>query len=182
MPGTVRLAAVRGLTLYVPGKKVSFTGYHEAATDVGLALGPFGRCAHNYNRTKFHAPSRSPGMSYVVMSSRGRPNPATSAVDAVMPANALALSPVTGVVANVKRYRLYNTYRDYRISISPTGRPDLRVIVIHLDGLLVGRGSVLFAGVTPLGRPRVFPFRSQVNDYVGPDIPHIHVEVKLFGT
>jgi hypothetical protein len=27
----------------------------------------------------------------------------------------------------------------------------------------------------------VFSFRSQVNDYVGPGIPHIHIEVNRIG-
>jgi hypothetical protein len=27
----------------------------------------------------------------------------------------------------------------------------------------------------------VFPFSSQVNDYIGPGIPHVHIEVNTLG-
>jgi hypothetical protein len=33
----------------------------------------------------------------------------------------------------------------------------------------------------PIARVQVLPFRSQVNDYVGRDVPHIHIEVKNVG-
>lgn len=38
-------------------------------------------------------------------------------------------------------------------------------------------GDRVVAGVTPLGRARSFPFRSQVDRYVRGGRPHVHVEV-----
>jgi hypothetical protein len=98
-----------------------------------------------------------------------------------MHAETVVRSPVTGTVARVKPYRLYGRYVDLRLVLDPTGERGLRVVVIHLTRLRVRPGSPVVAGVTPIGSARPFPFRSQVNDYVGGGIPHVHVEVKRVG-
>jgi hypothetical protein len=121
------------------------------------------------------------GPRYIVWPSRGRPHRPTSAVDVATRIGDGVLSPVTGTVWRVKRYRLYGAYFDLRISVIPSGHPELRVIIIHVAHVRVRRGSILVAGVTPIARVRVLPFRSQVNDYVGGGVPHIHIEVKSVG-
>jgi hypothetical protein len=156
-------------------------GYHEASYPVTLALSPVGRCVRDYNRTKFRKPAPGPGPAYFVMSSRGRGQPATSAADIALPRGTIARSPVTGVVVVAKPYRLYGRYPDVRIAIRPDAVRGIEVIVIHVDRVRLHRGDRVFAGVTPLGIPRVFPFRSQVNDYIGPGIPHVHIEVNRIG-
>ena len=176
-PGTMAFAQVGSLTLYLPSTHLVAVAYHEAALPEAARMSPLGSCIRNANRYKFTIPSSSPGPRYIVMSSRGRTHPATSAVDMAMAARQVALSPITGVVANIKGYHLYGRYLDFRLSLIPADHPGLRVIVIHVTNLRVHRGSTLVAGVTPIGSPRVFSFRSQVNDYVGPGIPHIHIEV-----
>jgi hypothetical protein len=115
------------------------------------------------------------------MSSRGRPHPATSAADIAMLPNAAVLAPVTGTVKSVKTYRLYGTYVDLRLAITPTGHLRLRVVMIHVRAVLVHPGDLVYAGVTRVASVRVFPFSSQVNDYIGPAIPHVHIEVKEIG-
>jgi hypothetical protein len=180
-PGTAAFASVRGVTLYLPVRSPIAVGYHEASLPDALALRPLGRCAHDYNRTKFVPPRASDGPEYLVMSSRGRPHPATSAADVALLPDVAVLAPVTGTVKSVKTYRLYGAYPDLRLAITPDGHPRFRVVLIHVRALLVRPGDVVFAGVTRIARVRVFPFSSQVNDYIGPGIPHVHIEVKEIG-
>lgn len=180
---TQAFATVHGIQLYLPATsdRIVKIGYHEASYPVALALTPLGTCVRDFNRTVFAKPSPTPGPDYIVMSSRGRGHPATSAADVAMPRGTTVLSPVTGVVRSAKPYRLYGRYRDVRISIQPEGLTGIEVVVIHVDRVVVHRGDRVFAGVTALGVPRVFPFSSQVNDYIGPGIPHVHIEVNRLG-
>jgi hypothetical protein len=181
-PGTRAFARREGLKLYVPVKHPLLIGYHEASLPGALAFRPIGHCSHDYNRTRFTCPPPARGPPYLIMSSRGRVDPPTSAVDVAMRPGAVVLSPVTGVVLSVERYRLYRTYPDVEITLGAEGFPGLRVLLIHIQGIRVRRGDFVVAGRTPLGRPRRFPFGSQVNDYVGTGILHVHIEVKRRGT
>jgi hypothetical protein len=181
-PSTEAFAQVRGLALHVPVGRAVGIAYHEAAKARALRLTPLGRCLRNENRTRFKKPAPTAGPRYVVMSSRGRGHPATSAVDVAMAPGAEVLSPVTGTVSRVKRYRLYGVYRDFRLSLKPAGHDDLRAIVLHVTDLRVKPGTVLVAGATVLGTVRVFSFRSQVNDYFGRGVPHVHLEVQRVGS
>jgi hypothetical protein len=180
-PRVVPMASVRGLTVDVPGDHVTQVAYHEASLPQALSLRPLGRCLRNANRTKFSKPAPTAGPDYIVMSSRGRPHPATSAVDVAMPAGSRVLAPVTGKITSVVRYYLYGRYLDYKLVIRPEGASKLLVTIIHLDRLRVRKGDLVRAGETAIGVPRVFPFSSQVNDYVGGGIPHVHLEVKERG-
>jgi hypothetical protein len=112
------------------------------------------------------------------MSSRGRAHPATSAVDIVVARGQQVYVPVSGTVVEIKPYRLYGTYRDLRVAIRPTDAPTLQVVMIHLEKVSLEVGDTVVASVTPLGIARVFPFRSQVDDYVTGGRPHVHLEVK----
>ena len=59
--------------------------------------------------------------------------------------------------------------------------PQAEAHSIHVAHARAHRGSTLVAGVTPIAPVRVLPFRSQVNDYVGRGVSHIHIEVKIVG-
>ena len=174
-------AIVKRLALHLPAHRPKAVAYHEAALPAALAVQPLGRCARNVNRYKFDCPTTTPGPRYVVMSSRGRVHPATSAVDVVISPRSPVLSPVTGTVAKVRPYSLYGKYRDYRISFIPEGRPNLAVVMIHLRRITVRPGDRVVGGATVVGSPRRLPFHSQVNDYVGSGVSHIHLEVKRIG-
>ena len=180
-PGTQPFATVRGLHLYLPSDTVVRIGYHEASFPVALALTPLGRCLRDFNRTKFRKPPTTAGADYLVMSSRGRRDAATSAADVALLPGTAVLAPTTGVVTSAKAYRLYGRYRDMRIAIRPDGARGIVVVMIHVDHVAVHRGDRVFAGVTPIGVPRIFAFSSQVNDYIGPGIPHVHIEVNTIG-
>ena len=178
---TVPFASVGGLTLRLPAERLRVVAYHEAAKSAALALHPLGRCGRNVNPFKFDCPRGTAGPRYVVMSSRGRINPATSAVDVAMARRSRVLSPVTGTVFKVKRYWLYGKYRDYRISLIPAKKPWLAVVMIHVTRIAVRKGDRVIAGRTVLAKPRRLPFHSQVNDYVGSGVSHVHLEVKRIG-
>src|SRR5204862_3962239 len=103
--------------------------------------------------------------------------PATSAADIVMPAGTKVGAPVSGVVAKVRRYRLYGGYVDHEVEIRPDGAPDLRVAMIHLDDLAVHEGDEVSQGASVIGVPRIFPFSSQTDLYIPGGNPHVHMEV-----
>jgi murein DD-endopeptidase MepM/ murein hydrolase activator NlpD len=182
-PPTQAFASVRGIELHLPAaaERIVEIGYHEASFPVALALAPLGTCVRDLNRTKFAKPRPTSGPDYIVMSSRGRGRPATSAADVAMRRGTTVLAPTTGVVTGAKPYRLYGRYRDVRISIRPDGIAGVEVVVIHVDHVQVHKGDRVLSGVTAIGVPRVFPFSSQVNDYIGPGIPHVHIEVNRLG-
>ncbi|MFN2589456.1 MAG: peptidoglycan DD-metalloendopeptidase family protein [Actinomycetota bacterium] len=176
------MATVRGLTLEVPGVDVVTVAYHEASRSDALALRPVGTCVRNANRWKFDTPSPTRGPDYIVMSSRGRRHPATSALDVAVPRGSKVVSPATGTVIRVKRYYLYGKYLDHRVEIRPDANPKLVVVMIHVDRVTIRKGDLVTAGMSSIGIARVFPFHSQVNNYVGWDVPHVHIEVKRVGS
>jgi hypothetical protein len=172
-------ATTGGLELQLVSPATLAVAFHEAAREGAVALTPRGGCAVCRNRAKFTPPppsGRDP--SYIVMDSRGRSAPATSAVDVVLPRRTPVLAPVTGTVRNVKGYRLYRRYPDIRVAIAPDADPRRRVVVIHLRGVTLQRGDRVVASTTVIGRVRSFPFRSQVDRYVRGSSPHVHIEVR----
>ncbi len=171
-------AQAKGLTVYVPTHRLLGIGYHEAATPDGLPLTPIGRCVANDNKGRIRSPRASPGPDYVIMQTRHRSEGPTTAADIAMPKNATVVAPISGRVVQITLYRLYKYWLDYRVVIRPQKGSRLRVVMIHLTDLRVRKGQRVVAGVTPIGHPRVFPFKSDINDYVGRGVPHVHLEVK----
>lgn len=174
-------AAYDGLPLHLPNDDVVLVGFHEASFDDALEMAPRGEIAMNENTTKFSPPAADPdGVRYVVLSSRGRVHPATSAVDVVLRDDVPVLSVVSGTVTDVRPYALYGKYADTRIEIRPEDRPDLRVVLIHVDGVRVKPGDTVRAGETLLANTaNRFPFSSHIDRYSEPDRwPHVHIEIK----
>jgi murein DD-endopeptidase MepM/ murein hydrolase activator NlpD len=152
-------------------------GYHEAKNPQALPLRPLGRLQRNANRRNFTPVPSTAGPSYVVLKTRYRGTGPTTAVDVAMPVGARVLSPVTGRVRSVRQYLLYGAWVDYRVEIV-VRRADLVVVAIHLRTVAVRRGARVVAGVTPIGRPRLLDYRSDIDEFVGPGVPHVHIEVK----
>lgn len=175
------LAEVGGIQLLVPAHDVVFIGYHEASYDDAMGLSPDGRVVDNQNTTKFTAPVDDlGGTDYTVLSSRGRPHGATTAVDIVLAPGVEVLSPVSGVVTDVRPYLLYGKHDDVRIELQPDQAPGLRVVLIHVKGVDIKAGDVVEAGVTVLAQEaNLFPFSSQIDRYTEPNrFAHVHLEVK----
>lgn len=178
---TAPFARYDGLTLTLPAEEVLLVGYHEASFPDAVALEPIGDALANDNRTKFTPRKESAdGPDYVVLSSRGRPQPATSAVDVVLDDASAVLAPVSGSVVKVEPYLLYGQHDDTRIEIVPEGRPDLTLVMIHIDQVRVAVGDRVEAGTTVLADgPNRFPFGSQIDRFFDPDRwPHVHIELK----
>ena len=174
-------ARFEDLDLHLPGEEVLLVGYHEASFSDALATVPSGDAIANDNRTKFVPGSEdASGPEYVVLSSRGRPTPATSAVDVVLEDDIAVLAPVTGTVREVRPYLLYGEHQDTRLEIVPRERPDLALVMIHVRGVTVRPGDVVEAGVTPIAASaNRFPFGSQIDRFFDPDRwPHVHIELK----
>lgn len=175
-------AEVDGLELALPHPEPVAIGFHEASQPEALGLEPVGQLQENDNATKFTAPpDAAGGPAYRVLSSRGRGRPATSAADIAVPNGALAASPVSGTVVEVREYALYGGLDDWRVVIQPESRPDLHVVLIHLHEPHVAVGDAVVAGETTIGLPRLLPFTSHVDYILEGEHPHLHLEVKAAG-
>lgn len=175
------VARVGSLELLLPAARVLSAGFHEAAGPNGLAMQPVGILTGNLNSTKFEPePDDEIGAEYHVMASRGREFSATSALDVLLEDDEPVLSPVTGIVADVRDLLVYGEYPDLRIELRPDQPGDLRVVVIHVEGIQVSPGDRVEAGVTVLADgARRFPFLSQIDNETYPELwPHVHLEVQ----
>jgi hypothetical protein len=180
-PLTAPLARVGELELWSPGEDPVVVGYHEAAHVSAEPVVPVGVLLEDHNTTRTDLPADDPaGLDYLVMSSRGRAAGPTSAIDVVLEEGRQVFAPVTGTVVDVREYVLYDGHEDLRIEIVPELRPDLRLVVIHLDGAQVEVGDRVVGGVTPVASTaRTFPFSSHIDRETEPDRhPHVHLELQ----
>jgi hypothetical protein len=178
---TAAFARIDAVRLHLPAEEVVLVGFHEASTRDALAFDPVGSLEDHQNTTKFDAPPDvASGPPYVVLSSRGRPFPATSAIDVLLDEAEPVRSPVAGVVTDVRSYHLYGKYADQRIEIAPLDAPGQRIVMIHLDGVSVSIGDEVLAGETIVAAgARLFPFGSHIDRYTEPHrYPHVHYEIK----
>jgi hypothetical protein len=168
-----------GVLVHLPAPGPILVAFHEAVKDDAVAMTPIGTLERNANRRRYpEPPPDAPGSAYIVMRTRHRDTPPTSAADVVYPAGTPIRAPVTGRVTGIRVYSLYGLVDDYRVAILPRGAPHVRVVMIHLTSLEVEKGDLVFATLSVLGRPRVLPFGSQVDDYQDEGEPHVHIEVK----
>lgn len=170
-------ASGAGVDLHLPALRPRGVAFHEAALPGARSLRPLGRC-RPCRHHRFTPPSPDgPGLRYAVMPPRGRGTSPTSAVDVVVGPGARVRSPVSGTVRSVERYRLYGRHADIRVVIRPDGPPGIEVVLLHLRGVTLSAGDRVEASVTPVGRARKLPFRSQVDRFVPGGLPHVHLEV-----
>lgn len=173
------LGAADGLALAVPAASPVVVSYHEASFPQTVPIAPAGRVIANENATRFADPGASDGLDYRVQVSRGRVQGPTTAVDVVLRADEQVLAPATATVTDVRPYRLYDTHPDVRVELAPTDRPDLRVVLIHVQGVLVREGDVVAVGEPIAAAARAFPFEAVVDRATAPErFGHVHLEVK----
>jgi biotin carboxyl carrier protein len=180
-PLTPPLARLGELALWSPGEDPVVVGFHEAAHVSAEPVVPIGVLIEDHNTTRTDLPADDPtGVEYLVMSSRGRAAGPTSAIDVVLEEGSLVRAPVTGTVLDVREYVLYGGHEDLRIELVPDGRPDLRLVIIHVDGAQVEVGDRVVGGVTPVASTaRALPFTSHIDRETEPDRhPHVHLELQ----
>lgn len=175
-PPTAVFAEAVGLPLHLPAAGPRLVAFHEASMEGAVAMDPHGTC-RPCRHPRFRAGPPDGDARYAVMDPRGRGSAPTSAADVVVDRRARVVAPVSGLVHEVRVYRLYGRYRDARVTIVPDGAPELEVVLLHLQGGRLAPGDRVVAGVTPLGRVRSLPFRSQVDRYARGRRPHVHLEV-----
>lgn len=148
---TVPFAAVDDLVLRLPSLDAEEVAFQEADAAAALTLAPLGRMVANASPELFAPPPEMTDVPYRVLEVSSGVRSATSLAEVVVPEGAMALAPVDGEVVGVREHALAGGTREWRISLLPTERPDLHVVVRHLLQPVVAVGDAVVAGVTPLG-------------------------------
>lgn len=172
-------ASVAGRQLMLPGT-VRKIGFHESGDARSLPMSPFGRAEANHNAGRITLPPANGerDTEFLVLPTRYRQGGPTTAVDISMSRGEPVSSPVTGTVTAVHSYLLYGTTPDQIVEITPGGRPDLRVRMLHVDDVKVRPGENVAAGDSIIaGTARLLPFDSQIDRYAGRH-PHVHMDVQ----
>lgn len=170
--------------LHVPtiGQDFVAIGFHQAwnakATDMEPQLTVHPR--DEYESTK-KALKEDPSLKLFLMMSRGRGSSQYSAVDCAVKPEALLVSPVTGTVTLVKKYKLEGTIDDYHIEFKADGAERLRVVMIHVKDVSVKVGDRVEGGITPVATVRDLPIESQVNRYLPVEADHTHIQINAEG-
>ena len=177
---TPAFARAAGVVLRVPAASALGITYHESLFGSAAALRPIGRLLENDNAS-FDPPPDTIGPGYIVMESRERGTPATSGSDDVLERTQPVLAPVTGKVIRVTRYDLYCEWNDVRVAIRPSDAPERTVQIFHVRDPRVSRGDLVVVSRSVIGYARLFPFRSQTQDY-GLSGRHVHLEIETDGS
>jgi len=150
------------VTLHYPGDVVEVVGLHESGHDGAQPQHPVGELAR-----------------IGTLGSRSRDTNPQGAADVVVDPRQQVRAPVTGTVIRAGSYTLYCDHTDDYLVVEPDARPGWEVKLLHFEGLRVGKGDRVEAGVTVVGsRARLLPFASQVDKHtVAPHWPHLHIEV-----
>jgi hypothetical protein len=177
-PEAVPFATVgdEGLALILPAdpSEVLGIGYHQAYNTGALSLNPLGTLMKPVGGSLVETVEGRP-VSFL-MSSRSRGSSLTSSVDVALKRGAAFTSPVSGEVLGVRPYLLYGRIDDYQIDIAAQGYPDFKITIVHLDRPAVTAGQRVEAGVTELGVVRQLGIDSQIDQYLGEAVDHIHIQ------
>jgi murein DD-endopeptidase MepM/ murein hydrolase activator NlpD len=172
-----------GLTLYLyaPYKNIRGIGYHESSHNRAYSLTPVGRCLANDNAWDLNVSLDSQAQlpTYYIMESRGEYAYGTTVADIAMDPDTPVKAPISGTVLKIETKVIYDEYEDLQIEVVPDGLPNVRVAFLHIDKIKVKAGDKLKQGKTVMGIPRDWRpyFASELDDYVKPPMPHVHVQV-----
>lgn len=173
-----------GVALHYPATPADMVaiGFHQAwnakATEMLPVATPHPR--DKYESTK-QALVADPSLKAFLMMSRGRGSSQYSAADCAVKPGAIVLSPVTGTVTVVKKYKLEGNIDDFRVEIEADGAKQVRVVMIHIQDLVVKQGDRLVGGVSPVATVRHLAIDSQVNRYLPVPADHTHVQINDVG-
>ena len=156
-------ATIGDLTLTHPAARVERVAFHQA----------------NHDGTRTFDPV--PGaVAPTVLDSRQRDTGPRTAADVVVDPTSEIRSPVSGTVVWSGTYVLYCKHSDDYVVINPDQHPGWQVKILHIDGVTVGPGDRVTAGVTVIApRATQLPVPSQVDKLrtAEPAWPHVHIEV-----
>lgn len=185
-------ALYRDLHLYLPLDPANLTAiaFHQAAEDTALTLNSLLPDADMNlaaetrvaNRVRISASETDPTVlegEVLRMWRTNRSGPPDTAVDVGAAPGTIVLAPVTGTVTDVIRYQLYGANEDYEVHIRPFGRPDLCVVLIHIDEPSVAPGDIVTGGTTPVARVRLLSDKidHQLGGYTTCGGDHVHIQV-----
>jgi hypothetical protein len=156
-------ATVGGITLQHPARHVERVGFHQSN--------------HEGAQIQEVLPT---AVRPTTLDSRDRLTDARTAADVVVEPGSEIRAPVSGVVKRSGHYVLYCKYSDDFLVIEPDAHPGWEVKLLHIDGVMVGPGARVEAGVTVVApRATQLPFESQVDEVrtEDPAWPHVHIEV-----
>lgn len=180
------IASHEGVEFVQMSDKTVLVGFHEAAMPGAKPLEAASRPDENHGRGDVSFSKADDPLRTMILPTRARTTNAASAMDVVIPAREAVFAPVTGTVTEVDHYKLYGTHPDNRMVIVPDARPDLRVIILHIEGLKVSPGDKVTAGQTKIAvGANPFTFESQIDRFAQPLMkkkgqatPHVHIELR----
>jgi len=190
-PATPYFASYKSLKLRLPVSVDDLTevGFHQASyayalhlktrlDDADMTAAKHDRSTH---RDKASQPTAMNAylVGEVLRMWRDRPGKPDSAVDVGANPGSPVLSPVTGTVVKVKRYKLYGQFDDYEVHIQPDGHPGLDVVMIHLNSVTARPGDRVVGGASQLAQVRRLPkaVASQLRSYTKNHGYHTHIQV-----
>jgi len=155
-------ATAGGVVLRHPANRVERIGFHESTLDGAQQL-----------------ESLSTSAPTLVLDARARDTVSRGAADVMVDPDAEIRAPVTGTVRYAGTYVLYCKYSDDFLIIEPDSHPGWEVKMLHIDGVKVGPGNRVEAGVTVVAPHATrLPFESQVEETsFRPAWPHVHIEI-----
>lgn len=171
------------LTLYLPNvyKHVRGIGYHESSHNRAYSMTPIGRLLKNDNvwDVEVELNSTAPLPTYNIMESRDLAAAGTTVADIAMDPETPVFPPVSGTITRVESIVIYNEYKDTQIEMRPDGYPNVVVAFLHVDKLRIKVGDHVVQGKTAIGVPKDWrgTIPSEVEDYVKPPMPHVHIQV-----
>lgn len=169
------------LKIFVPASPddIVVIGFHQADNPKACSMQPSSGCLTNETTATVRKRiSRGDGPLTFVMYARGRGTSRTSAADIALKHGSLVRAPVRGIVTKIKKYYMYGRYKDLHVEIQPDGHPNIRVILIHLDRLVVKVGQRTEVGSTVIGKVRCLSrLNPQIEEYLPEHGDHTHLQV-----
>jgi murein DD-endopeptidase MepM/ murein hydrolase activator NlpD len=157
------MAGVAEVVLVHPSATVEHVGFHQSSNLGAMEL------------TVLHG-----AIQPATLNTRDRGTGDRTAADVVVQPGTTVVAPVSGTVVQAGGYRLYCAYDDETVVIEPDAHAGWKVVLLHVQGVLVAAGARVEAGVTSVAtQAHQLPFGSQVDKLatVAPPWPHVHVEV-----
>jgi murein DD-endopeptidase MepM/ murein hydrolase activator NlpD len=165
---TALFARYRSMYLYLPveGADLTEIAFHQASGDHALSMEPLLPWADMTEAMQNHGSGRSaedaccPDNPHIVggealrMWRSNRTGPPDTAVDVGADPGTPVYAPVSGTVLEVRPYWLYGEHKDFEVHISPSGWPEVDVVLIHVDRVVVEKGDEVVGGMTQIAEIR----------------------------